>query len=66
MKRMLFTAVALLVGASAFSQQALGPASGITSPEINPDTFGYVGQFSGVAVPSGDNDPELAAQKLFK
>jgi len=26
-----------------------------------PGTFGYVGQFSGVAVPSGDNDPELAA-----
>ncbi|MBR4688546.1 MAG: esterase, partial [Bacteroidales bacterium] len=46
MKRLLFTAVALLVSASAFSQQALGPASGITSPEINPDhsvTFRYRG-----------------------
>ncbi len=26
-----------------------------------PGTFGYVGQFSGVAVPAGDEDPELAA-----
>ncbi len=35
-----------------------------------PGTFGYVGQFSGVAVPEGENDPELAAMfeekpKLF-
>ena len=31
-----------------------------------PGTFGYVGQFSGVAVPNGDNDPELAAQFASK
>ena len=31
-----------------------------------PGTFGYVGQFSGVAVPNGDNDPELAAQFAAK
>ena len=46
MKRTLLLATALLVGAAAFAQQALGPASGITSPEINPDhtvTFRYRG-----------------------
>ena len=31
-----------------------------------PGTFGYVGQFSGVAVPNGENDPELAAQFAAK
>ena len=46
MKRTLLLAAALLVSAAAFAQQALGPASGITSPEINPDhtvTFRYRG-----------------------
>ena len=46
MKRTLILAAALLVGAVASAQQALGPASGITSPEINPDhtvTFRYRG-----------------------
>ncbi len=37
---------------------------------VYPGTFGYVGQFSGVVVPEGDNDPQLAAMfaknpKLF-
>ena len=39
-------AAVLLAGATASAQQALGPASGITSPEINPDhtvTFRYRG-----------------------
>ena len=31
-----------------------------------PGTFSWVGQFSGVAVPNGDNDPELAAQFAAK
>ena len=38
------TAVSLLIGLSAFAQQALGPGTGIVSPEINPDhsvTFRY-------------------------
>ena len=46
MKRTLLLAAALLAGAVAFAQQALGPASGVTSPEINPDhtvTFRYRG-----------------------
>ena len=44
MKRIIMTAVSLLVGLSAFAQQALGPGTGIVSPEINPDhsvTFRY-------------------------
>ena len=44
MKRTLLVATALLAGSAAYAQQALGPASGITSPEINPDhtvTFRY-------------------------
>ncbi len=28
---------------------------------VYPGMFGYIGQFSGVAVPNGDNDPQLAA-----
>ena len=38
------TAASLLIGLSAFAQQALGPGTGIVSPEINPDhsvTFRY-------------------------
>ena len=44
MKRIIMTAVSLLIGLSAFAQQALGPGTGIVSPEINPDhsvTFRY-------------------------
>ena len=44
MKRTLCIAAALLVGAAAWAQQALGPGTGIVSPEINPDhtvTFRY-------------------------
>ncbi len=33
---------------------------------VYPGTFGYVGQFSGVVVPEGDNDPELAAMFAAK
>ena len=44
MKRTLCIAAALLVGAAAWAQQALGPGTGIVSPEINADntvTFRY-------------------------
>ena len=73
MKRMLFTAVALLVSASAFSQQALGPASGIISPEINPDhtvTFRYRGpkavtvQLTGDFLPTQAIEYEQNGQKM--
>ena len=40
----LISAAALLIGLSASAQQALGPGTGIVSPEINPDntvTFRY-------------------------
>ena len=37
MKRILIIAACLLAGASAYAQQALGPGTGIVSPEINPD-----------------------------
>ena len=72
MTRLLFTAVALLVGASAFAQQALGPASGITSPEINPDhsvTFRYRGpkaitvQLTGDFLPTSKIEYEQNGQK---
>ena len=44
MKRLIIIAASLLWGAALFAQQALGPGSGIVSPEINPDhtvTFRY-------------------------
>ena len=44
MKRMLLVALAALLGFSASAQQALGPGTGLVSPEINPDhsvTFRY-------------------------
>ena len=37
MKRILLISAALLIGAAAWSQQALGPGTGLVSPEINPD-----------------------------
>ena len=37
MKNIILTAVALLVGISVHAQQALGPGTGIISPEINAD-----------------------------
>ena len=37
MKRLLIIAACLLAGAAAYAQQALGPGTGIVSPEINPD-----------------------------
>ena len=35
--RTLFVSAALLISAAAFAQQALGPGTGLVSPEINPD-----------------------------
>ena len=37
MKKTILAAAVLLLGFSASGQQALGPGSGIVSPEINPD-----------------------------
>ena len=37
MKRFILISVALLIGAAAWSQQALVPGTGLVSPEINPD-----------------------------
>lgn len=37
MKRTIATLAAAIIGLSAFAQQALGPGTGIVSPEINPD-----------------------------
>lgn len=63
MKRILFVMTALLaVGISAAAQQALGPGSGLVSPEINPDhsvTFRFndrkavVVQVDGDCIPGG-------------
>ena len=72
MKRTLLLAATLLVGAAASAQQALGPASGITSPEINPDhsvTFRYRGpkaitvQLTGDFLPTRKIEYERDGQK---
>ena len=58
------TAVSLLVGLSAFAQQALGPGTGIVSPEINPDhsvTFRYYNPKAVTVQITGDF---LPAQKV--
>ena len=44
MKRIIIAAAGLIIGLSAFAQQALGPGTGLVSPEINDDntvTFRY-------------------------
>ena len=64
MKRIIMTAVSLLVGLSAFAQQALGPGTGIGSPEINPDhsvTFRYYNPKAVTVQITGDF---LPAQKV--
>ena len=64
MKRIIMTAVSLLVGLSAFAQQALGPGTGIVSPEINPDhsvTFRYYNPKAVTVQITGDF---LPAQKV--
>ena len=74
MKRTFILAVALLVGTTAFAQQALGPASGIISPEINPDhtvTFRYRGpkaitvQLTGDFLPTRQIEYERDGQKMI-
>lgn len=57
MKRLIIIAASLLWGAALFAQQALGPGSGIVSPEINPDhtvTFRYHNPKAVVVQISGD------------
>lgn len=64
MKRIIMTAVSLLVGLSALAQQALGPGTGIVSPEINPDksvTFRYYNPKAVTVQITGDF---LPAQKV--
>ena len=64
MKRIIMTAVSLLIGLSAFAQQALGPGTGIVSPEINPDnsvTFRYYNPKAVTVQITGDF---LPAQKV--
>ena len=57
MKRLIIIAASLLWGAALFAQQALGPGSGIVSPEINPDntvTFRYYNPKAVTVQVSGD------------
>ena len=57
MKRLIIIAASLLWGAALFAQQALGPGSGIVSPEINPDhsvTFRYYNPKAVTVQISGD------------
>ena len=57
MKRSIIIAASLLWGAVLYAQQALGPGSGIISPEINPDntvTFRYYNPKAVTVQVSGD------------
>ena len=57
MKRFFFLAASLLWGAALFGQQALGPGTGIVSPEINADntvTFRYYNPKAVTVQVSGD------------
>lgn len=57
MKRFFFLAASLLWGAASFAQQALGPGTGIVSPEINADntvTFRYYNPKAVTVEVSGD------------
>ena len=64
MKKIILTAVALLVGISVYAQQALGPGTGIISPEINANntvTFRYYNPKAVTVQISGDF---LPSQKI--
>lgn len=64
MKKILLAAVCLIAGLSASAQQALGPGTGIVSPEINPDhsvTFRYYNPKAVTVQITGDF---LPAQKV--
>ena len=57
MKRLMTIAASLLWGAALFAQQALGPGTGIVSPEINADntvTFRYYNPKAVTVQVSGD------------
>lgn len=63
----LISAAALLIGLSASAQQALGPGTGIVSPEINPDntvTFRYYNPKAITVEVSGDFLP--TEKRTFK
>ena len=64
MKNIILTAAALLVGISVHAQQALGPGTGIISPEINANntvTFRYYNPKAVTVQISGDF---LPSQKI--
>lgn len=65
MKKILLMAAAAIVALVANGQQALGPASGIVSPEINPDnsvTFRYVNPKAIKVEVTGDFLPSVPIQ----
>ncbi|MCR4844352.1 MAG: esterase [Bacteroidales bacterium] len=73
MKRLLFAASLLLFATAASAQQALGPGTGIVSPEIHPDnavTFRYqnpkakVVQITGDFLPAQPVEVEVDGQKI--
>jgi len=73
MRKSLTFMAALLMAVAAFGQQALGPGTGIVSPEINPDhtvTFRYFApkaitvQLTGDFLPTRPVEVEMGGQKL--
>jgi len=65
MRKTILTLAAAVLAVAAFAQQALGPASGITSPEINPDnsvTFRYVNPKARTVEVTGDFLPAIPIQ----
>lgn len=69
MKKLIIAAVCLLAAASLHAQQALGPGTGIVSPEINPDysvTFRYFDPKAVTVSVTGDFQKGPAAMKEEK
>jgi len=73
MRKFILFLAALSVGVSALAQQALGPGTGLVSPQINPDntvTFRYFApkavmvQLTGDFLPARSVEVELGGQKL--
>ena len=73
MRKFVLFLAALCVGVSALAQQALGPGTGLVSPQINPDntvTFRYFApkavmvQLTGDFLPARSVEVELGGQKL--
>ena len=73
MKKLMLSLSAILLSAAAFAQQALGPGTGLVSPEIHPDntvTFRIFApkavkvQLSGDFLPTTPTEVEMGGQKL--